>query len=105
MMNIAAGLVAFAITAIFVFLFLVWYGIRSWSALIFALAVALVVMFIVTPISSVDDVMQDEPEYGVYVALILISFLLILIYLVEQVFRDRAEGCKCHDGGRLIPLS
>ena len=105
MMNVGAGLVAFAVAAILIFLFLVWYGIKTWSALIFALAVGLLIMFIVTPISSVDEIMQGEPEYGVYVGIVIIVSLLVLVYLVEKVFRDKAEGCSCDDGGRLIPLS
>lgn len=105
MMNVTSGLVAFAVTVVLVFFFLVWYGIKTWSALIFALAIGLLVMFIVTPISSVDEIMQGEPEYGIYVGIVIIASLLILIYLVEKVFRDKAEGCPCDDGGRLIPLS
>ena len=104
-MSVTAALIAFAITAVIVFLFLVWYGIKTWSSLIFSLAVAMIVMFIVTPISSVDDVMQGDPEYGIYIGLIIVSSLLILVYLVEQVFRDKAPGCDCsNDGGRLIPF-
>ena len=88
------------------FLFLVWYGIKTWSAFIFAIALGLLVMLIVTPISSVDEIMQGEPEYGVYVGIIIIVALFILLYLVEKVFKDRAEGCPCDlKEGRLIPLS
>lgn len=105
MMNVTTGLVAFAITAVLVFLFLIYYGIKTWSALVFALAIGLLVMFIVTPISSVDEIMQGEPEYGVFIALIIIVSLIVLIYLVEQVFRDKVGSCQCQDGGRLIPLS
>lgn len=106
MMNVTSGLVAYVVTAVLVFLFLLWYGIRTWSAFIFAIAIGLLVMLIVTPISSVDEIMQGEPEYGVYVVIMMITFLLILLYLVEKVFKDRAEGCLCDpDSGRLIPLS
>lgn len=106
MMNVAAGLIAFGVTTVLVFLFLVWYGIKTWSSLILALTVGLIVMFIVTPISSVDEIMQGEPEYGVYVGIVIVVSVLVLFYLVEKVFRDKAEGCGCEEyGDRLIPLN
>lgn len=84
-----ASVLIWLIVFIIVLLILKAYGIRTWSAIVFALAVALIILMLVYPFRLVNGFYRAQGLDGLVAFIGFITAILIIIYIVQKVFSDR----------------
>lgn len=105
-MDKLSALAIYVIVVILIFILAYLWGIRIWSSLALALLVGIIVLFILTPQNSFDNFKDNDNLVGwIYLAIWVITFLILLFYLLDRIFRDRVanQGCVSKNFNYLIP--
>ncbi len=98
-MDKRSALAIYLVIFIIVFILARLYQINIWSSFVLALLIGLVVLFFLTPQNSFDKFKDNADLAGwLYIAIWGITFLIILFYILERIFRDRSTDSVEHKG-------
>nr|QBK91090.1 MAG: uncharacterized protein LCPAC202_00640 [Pithovirus LCPAC202] len=86
-----SALVIYLVIVIIIFIIARFYLINIWSSIVLALLIGLVVLFFLTPQGALDQFKDKTHLSGwLYIAIWGITLLILLIYILDRIFRDRS---------------
>ncbi len=89
-MDKSSALALYLVVVIIVFIVARIYQINLWSAIVLALVVGLIVLFFLTPQSSLDSLKKNcNWEQWLYLGIWALTILIVLFYVLDRAFRDR----------------
>ncbi len=89
-LHLEFALLITAIIFLFIFALSRWYfGITNWSSLAVALAVAIVLLAVIFPMSSVYQVRRKKLLLGIYLIFYLFAFIVLITYIIDKASHDR----------------
>lgn len=88
-MDLNGALVAYIILTIIIYLIVRYLlQVTAWSSFILAILIGIIFLSVICPISSVERVMNESGIISLYILIYIITFLLILFYVISKTITD-----------------
>lgn len=88
------------------FIFKIYGNITIWSSFILSILISLVLISIIFPVSSFEKILSGEPVVNVYLAIFVITILILIFYIVERALKDKNRtNCSIEYVGRIDEMN
>ena len=88
-MNPETAILIWLVVFVLLFVILWFYGIRTWSALVFSLFIALIILLLLFPFRVINGFYRYQTNDNLVAFIFVITVILVTIYIVQRVFSDR----------------
>ena len=88
-MNPESAILIWLVVFVLLFVILWFYGIRTWSALVFSLFIALIILLLLFPFRVINGFYRYQTNDNLVAFIFVITVILVTIYIVQRVFSDR----------------